>query len=260
MATVGGWLERWGERRAAATLVLTAGLAERVAHTVGREHVHVVRRPVERDAFADPGPDPFPHLPRRSRIVFVGRLSPQKGVATLLAAFAGLTTPGARLVLVGDGPDRDDLERQARRLGVRDRIHVTGFVPHSRIPAVLASADLLVLPSVYEEFGTVLVEAMQVGLPAVASRVGGIPEVVEDGVTGLLVPPGDPRSLAAAIDRVLGDPELAQRLGGSARRRAPDYDADRVGTEIRHLYARLIDDHRTRGRGDLRSRAAAAAT
>jgi glycosyltransferase involved in cell wall biosynthesis len=110
------------------------------------------------------------------------------------------------------------------------------------VPAVLASADLLVLPSFYEELGTVLVEAMQAGVPVVASNVGGIPEAVEDGVTGLLVPPGDPVSLAAAIDAVLGDRALARRLGANARLRAPAYDLDHVGAQVHDLYRRLVDE------------------
>jgi glycosyltransferase involved in cell wall biosynthesis len=162
-----------------------------------------------------------------------------KGVEALVAA-AALMRTRAQLLLVGDGPDRPRVERLARRLGIADRVHVTGFVPHERVPAVLASADLLVLPSFYEELGTVLVEAMQVGLPTVASRVGGIPEVVEDGVTGLLVAPRDPAALATAIDTVLSDPQLARRLGANALARAPEYDLERVGAQVHGLYRELV--------------------
>jgi glycogen(starch) synthase len=128
--------------------------------------------------------------------VFMGRLAPQKGVSTLVAAAGLLKTPGAQVLLVGDGPERPVLEREVRRLGIAERVHLLGFVSHERVPAVLAHADLLVLPSVYEELGTVLLEAMWVGLPIVASRRGGIPDVIDDGVNGVLLPPGDPRALA----------------------------------------------------------------
>jgi glycogen synthase len=142
-------------------------------------------------------------------VLFVGRLAEQKGVRTLLAA-ARLVD--AHVVLVGDGPERKRLEQRAP-----ERVHFVGFVPHEQIPAILANGDVLVLPSRYEELGAVLVEALWAGLPVVASRVGGVPEIVRDGETGILVPPGDPRALAAALNRVLGDEALAQRLRANAR-------------------------------------------
>ena len=113
---------------------------------------------------------------------------------------------------MGDGPERKALERETERLGVGDRLHFVGFVTHDRLPAAMAHADVLVLPSLYEELGTVLLEAMQAGLPIVASETGGIPDVIEDGVNGLLVPPGDPEALARVIDRILSDGDLSRRL------------------------------------------------
>jgi 2-deoxystreptamine N-acetyl-D-glucosaminyltransferase/2-deoxystreptamine glucosyltransferase len=130
----------------------------------------------------------------------------------------------------------------AHRLGVAERLHVTGFLPHAQVPAILGSAELLVLPSMYEELGTVLVEALHAGVPVVASRVGGIPEVVEEGVTGLLVPPGDAAALARAIDTVLGDPELAARMGAHAIDRARGYELEQVAADVHALYARLAGE------------------
>jgi glycosyltransferase involved in cell wall biosynthesis len=202
----------------------------------------VINRGIDQRAFTHPGPDPFPHVRGRPRVVFVGRIVWPKGPETLIRAFAQLQTPGVRLLLVGDGPQRARCERLARQLGVAERIHVTGFIAHDRVPAVLTSADLLVLPSVYEELGTVLVEALHAGLPVIASRVGGIPEVVGDNETGLLVPPGDPGALARAIDTVLGEPELARRLAANGRRLAPRYDLDRVAGQVADLYAQVISE------------------
>jgi glycogen synthase len=101
---------------------------------------------------------------------------------------------------------------------------------------VFAHADLLVLPSLYEELGTVLLEAMQAALPIVASRTGGIPDVIEDGVNGLLVPPGDPEALARAIDRLLADRALAYRLSEGAQERAKDYDWEVLAGRVLQVY------------------------
>jgi glycosyltransferase involved in cell wall biosynthesis len=247
---IGGLIERAGERRADTTLVYTRRLAERIESGNGGATVQIMRRGVDAQVFAAPGPDPFPEVAGRPRVVFVGRITPQKGVETLVRALVLTRTRGARFLLVGDGPHRSRVEHLAAELGVADRLHVTGFVPHERVPALLATADMLVLPSHYEELGTVLIEAMHAGVPVVASRTGGIPEVVQDGVTGLLVAPDDPGVLAQAIDTVAGDPQLATRLGSNALRRAPYYDLNRVGVEVHALYQRLVAEWAVRHRQD----------
>jgi glycogen(starch) synthase len=234
--TLGGWIERRGERRAAATITFTRRIATWLTDELGCDGVQLIRRGVDREPFAHEHAPAFPEIPGRPRVVYLGRLVRAKGIETLVAAVARVRAPGMQLLLVGDGPDRARIERLAARLGVADRIHITGFVAHEHVPAVLASADLLVLPSLYEELGTVLVEALQAGVPVVASRVGGIPEVVEHGVTGLLVEPREPGALAAAIDAVLGDDRLASRLGANALLRAPEYDLDHVATQVHALY------------------------
>jgi glycosyltransferase involved in cell wall biosynthesis len=237
--TLGGRIETAGERRADATLVYTARLADRIRDGPTGPAVRVMCRGVDRRAFLAPGPDPFPQHAGRPRVVFLGRIVHAKGVATLVRAAARCRTPGMELLLVGDGSQRRAVERLTRRLGIADRVHVTGFVAHEQVPALLRTADLLVLPSVYEELGTVLAEALHARLPVVASRVGGIPEIVEDGVTGLLVAPGDPDALARAIDTVLADSELSARLAANAGRRAAAYDLRRVSGEVEDLNRRL---------------------
>jgi glycosyltransferase involved in cell wall biosynthesis len=239
--TLGGLIERAGERRADVTLVYTKRLAERVRERNGGAAVRVMHRGVDARGFRDPGADPFVHLPGRPRVLFVGRIVRPKGVTTLVQAVARCRTPGMQLVFVGDGPDRNRVERLARQLQVSARVHVTGFIAHDLIPAALATADVLVLPSVYEELGTVLVEALHAHLPVIATRVGGIPEIVEHGVTGLVVNPGDPAALATAIDTILGDRALQTQLSFNAGRRAAAYDLDRVSAEIDALYRSLTD-------------------
>jgi len=236
LKTFGGPIERWGERSAEAVVVITPRLCRLLlSDGVDEDRVHVIPPGVNPSLFDGPFEDPFAGV-GRPRVLFVGRLAPQKGVRNLVAAAGLLEDPSAQVLLVGDGPERPALEREAERIGLGDRLHFLGFVAHDRLPAVLAHADLLVLPSLYEELGTVLLEAMQAGLPIVASKTGGIPDVIEDGVNGLLVPPGNPEALAHAIDRLLADRDLAYRLSEGARERGKDYDWEVLAERVLAVY------------------------
>jgi glycogen(starch) synthase len=148
-------------------------------------------------------------------------------VHTLVAAAGLLEDPSVRVLLVGDGPERKALEREAERIDAGDRVRFLGFFAHERLPAAMAHA---------EELGTVLLEAMWAGLPIVASRTGGIPDVIEDGVNGLLVPPGEPEALASVIDRVLADRALAYRLSEGAQKRGKDYDWEVLAGRVLQVY------------------------
>jgi glycosyltransferase involved in cell wall biosynthesis len=146
-----------------------------------------------------PEPDEPPHL------LYAGRLSPEKGVLDLVEAANGLP-----LVVVGDGP-------------LRDRVpDALGFVPHDELERHFARAAVVVCPSHREGFGVVCAEAMAHGRPVVATAVGGLRDLVVDGETGLLVPPRDPAALRAALERLLADRDLRERLGRAARERARD--------------------------------------
>src|SRR5215208_945759 len=236
LKTLGGPIERWGEHSAEAVLVITPRLRRLLlSDGVQENRLHLIPPGVNSSLFEGPFEDPFSGI-GRPRVLFVGRLAPQKGVSTLVAAAGLLEDPSARLLLVGDGPERKVLEKEAKRIGMGDRLHFVGFVAHERLPAVLVHADLLVLPSLYEELGTVLLEAMQAALPIVASNIGGIPDVIEDGVNGLLVPPGEPEALARAIDRLLADRDLARRLSEGAQERAKDYDWEVLAERVLRVY------------------------
>jgi glycosyltransferase involved in cell wall biosynthesis len=218
----GGPLEGVAERSAAAVIALTPRVARALeGDGVDPARVHVVPSGVDPARFAGPHEDPFGHV-GHPRVVFHGRVQAEKGVHTLVEAAARLA-PEVQVLLVGDGSERPRVEARARELGIADRVHVTGFLPHDQVPAALAHADVAVLPSVFEELGTAMLEALHLGLPFVASRVGGIPEVVRDGESALLVEPGDPAALAGALGRVLADPALAARLGAAGRARAADF-------------------------------------
>jgi len=202
------------------------------------DRVHVLPSGFDPGIFHGGTVDAFPGMPR-PRIGYVGRLAAQKRPDLLVEAFGRLRTE-AHLVVVGDGPMRAAVLAAVRSSPARDRITVTGFVPHVEVPQVLASLDLLVLPSAYEEMGSVLVEAMASGLPVVASRVGGIPAVVADGETGLLVPPGDVDALAAALDELLADPARRHRMGVAARERAGHYSWPDLAGRVAILYEELV--------------------
>ncbi|MFE5937438.1 glycosyltransferase [Streptomyces sp. NPDC056470] len=191
-----------------------------------------------------PGPPPST---RPRTVVYVGRLdraSPWKGVDVLLHAFAALTAdlPEARLRLVGGGDALPDHTALAERLGITDRVEFTGRVPGDSLLTAMREAAVLVLPSLTaaESFGMVLVEAMACGTPVIGSDAGGIPYVISDGTTGLLVPHNDPAALAAACRRVLRDGDLADRLGAAGRRCAVErYAWPALTDRYLHLFRSL---------------------
>lgn len=153
------------------------------------------------------------------RLVFVGRLDPVKGAPLLIEAFARVLPahPEARLTIVGDGSSRAGAEALARDLGIAASVTFTGFRSQPEVARILEEADLLVLPSFAEGVPVVLMEAMASHIPVIASRVAGVQELVEDGVTGFTVPPGDVATLAERIGRILSDPEAARAMGAAGR-------------------------------------------
>lgn len=157
--------------------------------------------------------------PERLYIANVARLHPIKDQAMLLGAFAEVATtrPDVDLLLVGDGDLRRPLGRLAEELGVADRVRFLGV--RSDVPEVLAAVDIFALTSICEAASLTLLEAMASALPVVATAVGGTPEIVRDGLDGILVPRGDAHATASAFLRLLGDPAAASAMGASARER-----------------------------------------
>jgi glycogen(starch) synthase len=236
LATLGATIEKVATLRADAIIAITHRLHRCLLHDgVDPLSLYTIFPGINRDLFRGPFHDELGGI-RRPRILFVGRMTPQKGVHTLMAAFQLLGNPAAQLVFVGDGSERGRLERRAQELMLDHRVHFLGFVAHDRIPGVLAGADVLVLPSLYEELGSILLESMQLGLPVVASRTGGTPDVISDGETGLLVPPGDASALASALDKILADARLRTWLGNNARHRGKEYDWEVVAHRVLGVY------------------------
>jgi len=168
-------------------------------------------------------------------LLWVGRLQPWKGVDVALRALREI--PQAYLMIVGDGETRADLERLAQELGLAERVRFLGALPRERLPSIYAAADLLLATSFASEtFGIGLVEAQACGLPVVASRFGGFPEVIDEGHTGLLVPPRDPTALAAAVRTLLNDPERRRAMADAAPGWAAQFSWSAVVDRIEAVY------------------------
>jgi len=185
---------------------------------------------------AEPGPP--------ARVVSVGRMVDYKGFGTLLRAVARLRGEGRDLScdIVGDGPLRGEIEAEVERRGLRGCVRLLGSLTQGEVRAALAGATACVLASERGHDGqmdgipVVLMEAMALGVPSVATRISGIPEILEDGRTGLLAEPGDPASLAAALARVLDDPGLARRIASEGRRKVEaEFDIERSAESLLKL-------------------------
>lgn len=180
-------------------------------------------------------------LPSGELVGVVSRLHPDKGIEVFLGAAAAVarTQAEARFVIAGDGPEREHLERQAASLGIDERVQFLGF--REDVPHLLRHLSMLVHPTRRAGFEIALVEAMAARLPVVASATGAIPEVVDEGMTGVLVPPGDSRALAQGILKLLENPRRGAAMGeaGYARARAK-FDISRSVEAHRQLYWQLV--------------------
>ncbi len=216
-------LQRQYARRADAVIVPSAYLARIIAGWgVDLARLHVIYNAVESRPAGEPRQQVRARLglPNQAPLVVtVARLTPWKGVDTLLQALARLRAGGQApcLAVVGDGEVRPALERLAAALGLTGQVIFVGAVPQEQVSAYLHAADVFALASTYEGFSHVLLEALAAEAPVVVTAVGGNPEVIRSGDTGLLVPPSDPEALAAALRRLLEEPELRARLVAGGR-------------------------------------------
>jgi glycosyltransferase involved in cell wall biosynthesis len=211
----------------------------------------VIRNGVDLSRFdAPPDPDVVRHqlgvAPGDPMVTVVSRVSRLKGLEQFIDASATLAPffPTVQFLIAGDASATDGdyllgLKQRAEHLGVGDRVHFTGL--RSDVPAVLGSATVSVMPSLNEALSNVLLESMAAGAPIVATRVGGTPEAIVDGRTGLLVSPGDPVALSEAIARLLNEPALAATLGRAARQAVEtDFSLSRMVTATEQLYLNLL--------------------
>ncbi|WEO93984.1 glycogen synthase [Streptomyces sp. FXJ1.172] len=250
-----GWAERTALEAADAVIAVSGAMREDILAcypSLEPSNVHVVHNGIDTrlyrpdhgtGALARHGIDPA-----RPYALFVGRITRQKGVPHLLRAVRDID-PAAQVVLCAGAPDTAEIDREFRELfeevsRAREGVFwIPQMLPRAEVIQLLTHAAVFVCPSVYEPLGIVNLEAMACGTPVVASRVGGIPEVVDDGRTGLLVDPGEDfePGLARALDEVLGDPAAARRMGEAGRARAVgEFGWDAVARRTALLYEEIL--------------------
>ncbi|NUR41500.1 MAG: glycogen synthase [Streptomyces sp.] len=249
------WAERTAIEAADAVIAVSGAMREDILAcypALDPARVHIVHNGIDTALYRpDHGTDALTRVgldPDRPFVLFVGRITRQKGVPHLLRAVRDID-PAAQVVLCAGAPDTPEIDREFRELyeelsRVREGVHwIPQMLPRPDVIQLLTHAAVFVCPSVYEPLGIVNLEAMACGTPVVASKVGGIPEVVDDGKTGLLVPVDDDfePALARALDSVLGDPEGARRMGEAGRERAVgEFGWDAVARRTVRLYEEIL--------------------
>ena len=236
---------RWKYRRATAVIAISRAVAKALRESHLREpEITVV--PDGADLGRQISPAPPSTLkeigvpPNAPLVVQVAQLVGHKDPLNFVRAVAEArrTIPALHAILAGDGPLRAEVEREVRRLGLDGSLHVAGY--RDDADSLMASADVCVLSSREEGMGSVLLDALLLGKPIAATRAGGIPEVVEDGVSGLLVPIQDPVALGARIARILADSSLSARLGAAARQRVGQFSVERMTDRTVEVYERVL--------------------
>jgi alpha-maltose-1-phosphate synthase len=247
------WCERVAATSAAAVIAVSDGMRADILAAypdIDPERIRVIRNGIDTSEYA---PDPATDVveahgidPSRPSVIFVGRITRQKGLPVLLRAASRLD-PSAQLVLCAGQADTPELLDEVTGLVSSLRHERSGVVwipemlPKRDVIQLLTHATVFACPSLYEPLGIVNLEAMACGTAVVASRVGGIPEVVEDGKTGVLVPPGDPDELAGALNTLVRDPALAEAMGQAGRDRAvAEFGWRAVAEQTVALYSELV--------------------
>lgn len=276
---VSSWIEKTAYEAAAGIIAVSRGMRNDILRSypnVDPTKVHVVHNGIDLSGWQRPVGDDAVEAekivrelgidPQKPAVVFVGRITRQKGLPYLLRA-ADQLPEDVQLIMCAGAPDTPEImaevseafaELGKRRKGV---IWIEQMLPRHELVAVLAASTVFVCPSIYEPLGIVNLEAMAVGLPVVGSATGGIPEVIDDGNTGYLVPieqmqdgtgtPLDPdkfvNDLAATLNKVLADPERAAQMGVAARQRVEDHFSwEAIGDRTMELYKQIVDEHKSR--------------
>ena len=250
--TVSSWCERVAAASAAAVVAVSDGMRADIMAAypeIPAERIRVIRNGIDTTEYRpDPNTDVLERYGidlARPYVIFVGRITRQKGVPVLLRAASGLI-PEAQLVLLAGAADTQEQLAEVTELvdGLRATrsgvFWIPEMLPKHDVIQLLTHATVFAIPSIYEPLGIVNLEAMACGTAVVGSRTGGIPEVVADGETGLLVPAGEPEPLAAALNTLLGDPDRAAAMGQAGRKRAvAEFGWPAIAAQTADLYAEL---------------------
>lgn len=237
-------VEWWLAAESDALIACSESMHDEVSRLFGPElaEIHVIHNGIDLEHWPynhEPprgGPDGFVDGP--PRLLFAGRLEYEKGIQDAIAALPGIrrTHPGTTLAVAGDGTQLDWLISEAHRHGVADAVRFIGRVTHDELLTLLHDCDAIVLPSRYEPFGIVALEAAATGAPLITSTAGGLGDAVTDGVSGLSFEPADVPALAAAVRSVLDDPAAAARRANTARDRLADFTWDRAAERTEQVY------------------------
>ena len=238
------WLEQRAFRRVAAAYACSETVCEVLRAKGFAKPAPIITYGVDTEAFY-----PRPAYLRRSSgpltIGFIGRMLPGKGLNVLADALAKLSNEPWQLLVVGDGPEREEFERRLSESGLRDRAEFTGAVNFARVPEYFHELDVMVIPTettkrIREQFGRVIVEAMASGVPVIGSTCGAIPEVIGDA--GLVFTEGDADSLASSLRKMLSDEALRERLTLAGLARVEQYSWKRVAEKTYELYRQVLND------------------
>ena len=239
---------------------ISKALAKR-ARRFGAKNVEVVPNGIDLKRFEN--------LERKSHqgfvVITVARLEKVKGIEYLIKAMSILRSdeirrrdpmsrsdlrwrsdlqisksPNLQILNIGDGSERKNLEDLVRKLGLERRVKFLGLIPNEKIPEYLAAADCFVLPSLSEGLGIAILEAQACGVPVIASRVGGISDIIKDGKTGILVEPKNPEAISQAIIKIFSEPEFAQKITQNAKANLEKYDWNNISRQIERIYQELL--------------------
>jgi glycosyltransferase involved in cell wall biosynthesis len=227
-------------KNANAIIALTDHMRKKL-NSIHSRDIYIVPNGISLEQFKEISPD-LTNEARTKKILFVGRFHPVKGVKYLIMAMEKVheEIPDARLILVGDGKERDMLEKLAENHGIRESIDFIGEVPHKKIAGFMNNADVFVLPSISESFGMVNLEAMACGLPIVASRVGGIPNVIKDEVHGYLVEAKKPDEIAEKLLLLLQNTQLRMKISQRNKEDVKAYAWDNIANSLEKIYLKVL--------------------
>lgn len=219
--------------RKAAFCIAASSAVKRNFEDIGAKKVEVIPNGVDLARFENIAKQPH----EKFTVITVVRLEKVKGVEFLIRALEGSSI---YLIIVGDGSKRKELENITKQLKLESQIEFLGEIPNEKIPSYLTRADCFVLPSIREGFGIVILEAMAAGLPVIASRIGGILDLVEDQKTGILVEPANAGQIRQALLKIQSETDFAKMLSENARKELHQYDWQKIAERVYGIYQRVI--------------------